>query len=88
MRDRETLRILYPGAPFLRMKVTSGGQAIGWAVALDTVMHDDQYFGNMRLGSLIDFLAPPEHAIVVCQTASFYANYDSASGPSGMPCAA
>lgn len=26
----------------------------------------------------------PEHAIVICQTASFYANYDSASGPSGF----
>jgi hypothetical protein len=26
----------------------------------------------------------PEHAIVVCQTASFYANYDSANGPSGF----
>jgi hypothetical protein len=25
----------------------------------------------------------PEHAIVICQTASFYANYDSANGPSG-----
>jgi len=25
----------------------------------------------------------PEHAIVVCQTASFYANYDSANGPAG-----
>lgn len=23
----------------------------------------------------------PEHAIVICQSASFYANYDSASGP-------
>lgn len=23
----------------------------------------------------------PDHAVVVCQTASFYANYDSASGP-------
>ncbi len=27
---------------------------------------------------------PPEHAIVVCQSASFYANYDSASGPVGL----
>ena len=26
----------------------------------------------------------PEHAIIVCQSASFYANYDSASGPSGF----
>ena len=26
----------------------------------------------------------PEHAIIVCQSASFYANYDSSSGPSGL----
>jgi hypothetical protein len=26
----------------------------------------------------------PEHAVIVCQSASFYANYDSASGPSGL----
>ncbi|HEY3505035.1 MAG TPA: hypothetical protein VGN37_19905 [Actinocatenispora sp.] len=26
----------------------------------------------------------PEHAINVCQSASFYANYDSASGPYGL----
>ncbi|WP_031523685.1 hypothetical protein [Streptomyces sp. NRRL F-5123] len=27
---------------------------------------------------------PPEHAVVVCQSASFYANYNSSSGPSGL----
>lgn len=27
---------------------------------------------------------PPQHAVIVCQTASFYANYDSASGPTGF----
>lgn len=26
----------------------------------------------------------PRHAVVICQTASFYANYDSASGPHGL----
>jgi hypothetical protein len=26
----------------------------------------------------------PEHAVIVCQSASFYANYDSASGPTGF----
>ncbi|WP_255949331.1 hypothetical protein [Streptomyces odontomachi] len=27
---------------------------------------------------------PPEHAIIVCQDASFYANYNSSTGPSGL----
>ncbi|MET8320905.1 hypothetical protein [Micromonospora sp. NPDC005189] len=26
----------------------------------------------------------PRHAIVVCQSATFYANYDSARGPTGL----
>ncbi|MFI6263759.1 hypothetical protein [Micromonospora sp. NPDC051006] len=26
----------------------------------------------------------PRHAVVVCQSASFYANYDSAGGPHGL----
>lgn len=26
----------------------------------------------------------PEHAVIVCQSASFYANYDSSSGPTGL----
>ncbi|MDT0528072.1 hypothetical protein RM555_03575 [Micromonospora sp. DSM 115977] len=26
----------------------------------------------------------PRHAVIVCQSASFYANYDSASGPHGF----
>lgn len=31
-----------------------------------------------------DAAVAPRHAIVVCQSASFYANYDSSSGPSGF----
>jgi len=27
---------------------------------------------------------PPEHAVIVCQSASFYAGYDFASGPVGF----
>jgi hypothetical protein len=27
---------------------------------------------------------PPDHAVVTCESASFYANYDSARGPSGL----
>ncbi len=26
----------------------------------------------------------PEHAVIVCQSASFYANYDSSTGPVGL----
>lgn len=29
-------------------------------------------------------MVPPEHAVIVCQSASFYANYNSSSGPTGF----
>jgi hypothetical protein len=61
-RDSATLGILYPGGKFLRMKIASGGATIGWAVAADTQMQWNREFGDMRLGSLIDCLALPEHA--------------------------
>ncbi|MEV0429193.1 hypothetical protein ACIBPB_14255 [Micromonospora sp. NPDC049836] len=35
--------------------------------------------GVARAGTVV-----PRHAVVVCQSASFYANYDSANGPSGL----
>jgi hypothetical protein len=62
VRDGTTLGILYPGGKFLRMKIASGGKTIGWAVAVDTQMQWNREFGDMRLGSIIDCLALPEHA--------------------------
>jgi hypothetical protein len=62
VRDSATLGILYPGGKFLRMKIASGGATIGWAIAADTQMQWNREFGDMRLGSLIDCLALPEHA--------------------------
>jgi hypothetical protein len=38
---------------------------VGWAVALDTQMQWNRRFGDMRLGSIIDCLALPEHAPLV-----------------------
>jgi hypothetical protein len=65
VRNSATLGILYPGGKFLRMKIASGGATIGWAVAADTQMQWHREFGDMRLGSLIDCLALPEHALQV-----------------------
>ena len=37
---------------------------------LDTVMADDKYFGNMRVGSIVDCLALPEDAGIVMAAAT------------------
>ncbi|MEV0272311.1 hypothetical protein AB0H43_26340 [Hamadaea sp. NPDC050747] len=38
----------------------------------------------LTAGTPADAVVVPRHAINICQSASFYANYDSASGPSGL----
>ncbi len=59
VRDRAALNRLYPRATekFLRLVVSRGGNIVGWAVALDTPMRGHKFFGNARLGSVIDCFA-------------------------------
>lgn len=61
VRDAAVLERLYPAGDgrFLRLAVREGGRLTGWAVVMDTAMRDDKYFGNLRVGSLIDILALP-----------------------------
>ena len=63
-RDRPALDILYPASDprFIRIVVEARGVTIGWAVLLATDMHDDRYFGNLRVGSVVDCLAAPEQS--------------------------
>jgi hypothetical protein len=56
VRDARTLGELYAASRFLRIRVNSSG----WAVLLDTPMQDDPYFGDLRVGTIVDCLANPE----------------------------
>ena len=70
-RDRDTLNILYPStdARFLRMRVEVSGVTTGWAVLLATDMRAHKYFGDLRVGSIVDCLAVPGHAADVVRGA-------------------
>jgi hypothetical protein len=69
-RGSAELNVLYPpGRQFLCLKVSRGGQPIGWAVLLDTRMQNNKYFGDLRLGSLVDCFASPDDALAVVQAA-------------------
>jgi hypothetical protein len=61
VRDRESLNHLYRNTQdkFIRLQVSRSGKLVGWAVALDTQMSSNKYFGNARVGSVIDCLALP-----------------------------
>ena len=72
VRDADVLNILYPpdNTRVIRLKLLDGRRVAGWAVLLDTVMADDKYFGNMRVGSIVDCLALPEDANTVMYAAA------------------
>jgi len=59
VRTSEFLNVLYPSnnGRFIRLKVLSDSNVVGWAVVLDTKMSDDKYFGNLRVGSMVDCMA-------------------------------
>jgi hypothetical protein len=70
-RTSEMLNVLYAGnRPFIRIRVHRGDEVVGWAVALDTQMRDSKYFGSLRVGSIVDALAPPGKAAAVVQAAT------------------
>ncbi len=72
VRDSETLNVLYPRAKsqFIRLKVSQDGKVIGWAVLLDTQMAGSKYFGDMRVGSMVDCLALRKDAGQVVRAAT------------------
>jgi hypothetical protein len=67
VRDAATLDRLYPPSDprFLRLRAAGG-----WAVLLDTAMRGHKQFGDLRVGTLVDCLAPPEDAAAVVRTAA------------------
>lgn len=63
VRDGPMVSRLYDDTrfPFLRVVVEDGGEPRGWAVGLATQRRGDRYFGDLKLGSIVDLLAVPGH---------------------------
>jgi hypothetical protein len=67
LRDAATLDLLYPSSDPRFLRVRAAG---GWAVLLDTQMQNHKQFGDMRVGTIVDCLAPPESAAAVIRAAA------------------
>jgi hypothetical protein len=67
VRNSAILRIRYPEKDprFIKLKMMSGNSVVGWSILLDTQMHEHKHFGNLRVGTIVDCLARPEHACQV-----------------------
>ena len=70
-RRAAALNCIYPEeeARYIRIAIERLGKTVGWAVLLATAMRDDKYFGDLRLGSLVDCFAAPEDALAVVTAA-------------------
>jgi len=64
VRDSATLNLLYPpgSGRFICLRFEGDDSLLGWAVVLDTRMENNKYFGNLRVGSIVDCLARTENA--------------------------
>jgi hypothetical protein len=66
-RDARTLDQLYPAGDSRFLRVRAAG---GWAVLLDTAMEGHKQFGNIRVGTIVDCLAPIDDAATVIRAAT------------------
>jgi hypothetical protein len=68
VRDRTTLDQFYPlDDRVMATLVSQGAMPIGWAAWLITDMHDDHYFGNLRVATILDCIAAPRFALPVAR---------------------
>ena len=70
VRDRETLRTLYPPSEthLTRIEVHRDGRLIGWAVVGER--RKDSKYGAMRVGSVVDCFSLPGDSLAVVQAAT------------------
>ena len=62
VRDSAMLPVLYPlgSGRVLGWMIKSGAQPVGWITGLSTQMKNNHYFGNLRVGTVLDCMAPPD----------------------------
>jgi hypothetical protein len=61
VRDHPVLAQLYdaPGNRFLKVVIEDAGEPCGWVVCLATQGHNHKFFGDLKLGSIVDCLVQP-----------------------------
>ncbi len=75
VRDAAALRKIYPRQDppaFVRLKISAQGRPIGWSLLRNTALSDHAYFGNMKLGTIVDCFAQPQDAAQVLHQSREY----------------
>jgi hypothetical protein len=82
VRSADVLRRLFPnpdrrfgpdiGPCYVVLRVEVGGATVGWALVMRSQMKSNPYFGDLRVGAIVDCLAAPEDAPAVIAAATEY----------------
>ena len=66
-RDSATLNALYSEQSdrVLRLKVSRGDDVVGWVVVLNGRMRENKHFGNLKVGTIADYLSLPGSELAV-----------------------
>jgi len=72
LRNAVAINELYPSSlqRITRLKISRGGAIAGWAVVRNTSMRDHAQFGNLHVGTIVDFLAQPAKEPLVASAAA------------------
>lgn len=56
VRDAAAIREMYDASddPFVRLVLEAAGKPVGWVVCLSRQFRDHRYFGNLKVGSIVD----------------------------------
>jgi hypothetical protein len=71
VRDHLVAARLYdrPGNRFIKVGVHAGGRMRGWVVSLATAFRDHKYFGDLKIGSIVDCLVEPGYEVALIDAA-------------------
>jgi len=57
LRNCEYLKTLYSDKRFIKLLFTKNNKIVGWSISLNTKLVKHNYFGDMKLGSIVDCLS-------------------------------
>ena len=56
VRNCKYLKTLYSDKKFIKLKFAKNNKIVGWSISLCNKLNNHDYFGNMKLGSIVDCL--------------------------------
>ncbi len=71
MRSAAVLNQLYPpGGRFHKIRAVAGAETVGWAVGTEAAFRNHKYFGDLRVGTVVDTFAAPDYMEATARSAA------------------